>query len=366
MKTVILSDDSAFEPDEVTVGDDEDVFDSLVLHPDFDRLVLVRNRAHLATVRTQVVANRLLRLLSTATTDRPRYVVMLLHANDPFDEAACVSGDFCCVHCSATVLCRTSPPSFPANMAEWSLGSVSVWRTEKTADARGFSDGCSAIVMRYGNDVTMQRAKEQVLRSTEGPENPLQFVKRVVGETMSFPADASSTLTCKLFCDTAATLSRPLAPFGVASRNGTVSIRGVSRPIDWDVELPQVMRATSIAPHTHAWAFDGQGNMSSLFNNSEADARVHDLPVKRLFFFPNMRAWLLVDAATLFSEGVHEDVRLAVTPATVVQLGNCVVSMRCEFVGGITMTWNCNQRFHNAVPERVMGSVITRIEVSRV
>jgi hypothetical protein len=249
---------------------------------------------------------------------------------------------------------------------EWNITSLAEDRNDASPVKSQFCDRCTAFIFRYGNDTVLARAKERVLQKKETEaETPLEYVKRIVGETLSFPVDASYTLQCTVFCDAPATLSRPLAPFASTAANGTVTVRGVSRPVDWDVELPQVMRVTGLAPHTHVWAFSGLGPMTSLFNNSESSVELANVPVTRLFFFPTMRVWVLFDRRSLFAEGTHEDLGIRVTSDTLVELGGSQVSMRCELGGGVVMMWSCNDRFDNDVPERVLGSVITRIDVAR-
>lgn len=375
VKTVIISDDGYFHPEEITIGDSEDVFDSIVLEDEFDRIVVLRNEIGSSRgVKTKFIFEKLVNVIKRMGEKKPRSLIFALTSKDVFDVSNWMSTRMYTSKTDMTIKCKHYPPSFPMDESEWQIDSLLTSKIGYSANAR-IPNGSSIVIFRYSHKDLYEIIRKQLLTHTDS-DSIFSVSKRVFGEVMSHNItremqyllqvlpDSNAVTTCTVYCDKYATMTNLLPPKSIKSvLLGSVRVDGISVPIEWDLETDQQMELISIGPKTHVWAFDTDRNLKS-FNNAKDTDMMVKFPFRRIFFFPNMRSWILIDMRHLFIEGLHENIDLPLLESTSVLLGNSVASIRSQN-DSTNMVWNCNTKF-NAVPTRMVGSRIKSVEVMSV
>lgn len=374
-ETIVISDDGFFNPDEITIGDSEDVFDSIAFGKTFDRIIVLRNRDGPSMgVSSEFIMAKMVQTIIHLGEDKPRCLIFVTALEDELDDQYWTSTNLNCIQSRLTVTCRCFPPSFPLVMSQWSVTALSATKVGDETAPR-ISNGTSIIVFRYSPAEMFDKIREQLLATSTGPESIFTLAKRIVGTVKSYssssamlnmlsPGDAECY--CRVYCDRYATLSHWLPPDALAlPGSGMVRITGVSVPVQWDFSGSETMYISSVGPRTHVWTFDEVNKLKSFNNHTDEEMVLENpVPLKRLFFFPNMRSWVLLDNKHLFEVGSFTNVNIPVTRETSVILSNSIVVIRGLQTDTATfVTWNCNDRYNNIVPKRIVGAVIKTIDV---
>lgn len=322
------------------------------------------------------------RLVSTVTTTAST-LVALLAADDTFDDVAFMAASpQWCVAAHMVMTTLVVPPSDPPRPGEWVMKSLLLRECGVRQGRQSMNPGALVLVMRYDNIAAMSRVKDVLAEAIRnGYSGLIQLVRLAYAHAVSpahhvnpsraLPAGIAPSLTSTAYTGAAGGVVGALAAGQSVPgpRSGSVSVSGVSFPVFWDVAFPVPMTVQGVGPWTHVWAFLGTDTpLRSISNQSDADVVVHIRGVTRLFFFPNMRCWCMLDSVHLFEAGQSTS-STAVGPVsthTKIELSpQSRAMLTCVTPEGTMLTLPCNASIMGErLPAHFIGTTIARVAVS--
>lgn len=376
LSTIVMTDaPDVAEPGYVSLGGGgsslQRGMDAVAAEPDFDRVVVALEQpwdGDGAGGHTDLF-RKLVQILGPSCS-KPRAVILFAHADDAaLDDAAVVAESFSCVRTDVTVASTRDPPSWPVVPAEH-VAKITTTRM-LPGPSPTMHPKSSLLVFRYRQRRVFVRAVLEAQVAIAGHETIAAFVRRVAAAAQSPERDhrmplALSRLPCRVYSSSPAALSRPLPDVSATSTGGSVRVRGDSVPITWDASFAG-REIAALGPHTHVWAFPaGGGAVRALINQRDEEMAVKPPVVAAsLFFFANLRPWVMMDYRRVYGEGTHSDVGAELAGDTwIMTADDSAVEFSCS--KGPTqpvLRWRCDGRFHGPPPPRLLGLTVRGIDV---